>query len=104
MKILIFSLMIFPMASHSAPIQIIAFDDDKEYVYGALTPEAYSETLLKTKAGLDQQIVQSLPTGTGDSEHWYLEKISIGLGVTGEVGIGPWKYGMTLKQRFVYSR
>jgi hypothetical protein len=35
---------------------------------------------------------------------WELSQIRVGLGVGGEVGIGPYQVGMALNQRFVFKK
>ena len=34
-----------------------------------------------------------------DQSEWKLSKFSLGLGVEGEAGIGPWNLGLAIKQR-----
>ncbi len=99
-KILIF--LIFIGTSHAGPIRIIGHTRNSTYIYSEMKPEDYIETLKRTKSALDEKVVQSLKADQGKS--WKLNKISVGLGVTGEVGIGPYKFGKSLKQRFVFTR
>ncbi len=99
-KIIIFFL--FLNVCHAGPIPIIGHTRNSTYIYSEMMPEDYIEILKITKSALDEKVVQSLNAEA--SKNWKLNKISIGLGVTGEVGIGPYKFGKSLKQRFVFTR
>jgi len=36
--------------------------------------------------------------------NWELTSFSIGIGVEGEAGIGPWNLGLAVKQRLIFKR
>lgn len=99
-KIVFFFL--FLNVCHAGPIAIIGYTRNSSYIYAEMKPEDYIETLKRTKLALDEKVIQSL--NSDRSKNWKLNKISVGLGVTGEVGIGPYKFGKSLKQRFVFTR
>ena len=85
-------------------IPVIGRTSDSRYVYGAISEENYIETLTQLKAGIDSQLISTLPENSDKSQGLKLKKISVGLGASGEIGIGPYKFGKAVKQRFVYGR
>jgi hypothetical protein len=85
-------------------IPVIGRTTDSRYIYGAISEENYIETLTQLKAGIDSQLISTLPVNSDKSQGLKLKKISVGLGASGEIGIGPYKFGKAVKQRFVYGR
>lgn len=97
MKTLILFLLI--STSHAA-IPVISTDG----VIGSLSTQEYSETLLMMKDSVDRDLMNLVKPETAQKSVWKLSQIYVGLGLTGEVGVGPYKFGTTLKQRFIYVR
>jgi hypothetical protein len=95
---------LFIMSSSHAAIHVIGSNGDSEEVLGTLSQEEYSKTLLATKQGIDHEIMTALSTPESRRTKWKLRRISVGLGATGEIGIGPYKFGSAIKQRFIYAR
>lgn len=75
-----------------------------EGVLGSMSSQEYSETLVMMKETVDRDLISSAQLKSTEKALWKLSQLSIGLGLTGEVGIGPYKFGTTLKQRFIYVR
>jgi hypothetical protein len=87
----------------SAEIPVLGGDGKSEVILGTISKEVYVDTLVATKAAIDDRIANGLsvfPDGGG----WKLDRFSIGLGLTGEIGVGPYKFGTALKQRLMYGR
>ncbi len=89
---------------YALDIPVIGRTTDSRYIYGAISEENYIETLTQLKAGIDSQLISTLPANSDKSPGLKLKKISVGLGASGEIGIGPYKFGKAVKQRFVYGR
>ena len=98
--------LLFMFTGHASALEIpvIGRTQDSRYIYGAISEERYIETLMQMKAGIDSQLISTLPATTDKSQGLKLKKISVGLGASGEIGIGPYKFGKAVKQRFVYGR
>ncbi len=97
MMILLSSLLSF------AGIPVLGMSDTNQVITGEISEKDYADTLKVLKDTMDQKVVVGI-SAIETSSHWQLSKFSLGLGLTGEVGIGPYKYSSALKQRFVYSR
>lgn len=98
-------LMILLLSSFSvAGIPILGLNDRQEIVSGEISEKDYVDSLKVLKQALDEKVVVGISAVENSSTHWQLSKFSLGLGLTGEVGVGPYKYSSALKQRFVYSR
>lgn len=89
--------------AHAGPIKVLGLNGNSKIIVGEMTPEIYSATLVITKQALDEQVVQGL-AHYQDKAGWQLSKISLGIAAKGTIGIGPYQFGKTLKQRFFYSR
>lgn len=92
------------MTSSFAGIPVLGMNAENEVITGEITEKDYSESLKILKGALDEKIVQSINLPESTESEWKLSKFSLGLGLTGEVGIGPYKYSSALKHRFIYSR
>lgn len=90
-------------AHAAAPITVIGHDGEHE-VIGEMTPEEYSKTMVLLKDAFDDQVVNGLASYQDRGPRWQLQKFSLGIGVNGEIGIGPFKFAKALKQRFFYAR
>ncbi|HXH76484.1 MAG TPA: hypothetical protein VNJ08_16050 [Bacteriovoracaceae bacterium] len=89
---------------NAASIKVLGIDGNSKIVMGEMRPDIYVETIFLTKNALDQQAISGLENFKDKGPSWRLSRISMSVGVTGEVGFGPFKYGKSLKQRFVYTR
>lgn len=89
--------------AHAGPIKVLGLNGNSKIIVGEMSPEIYSETLVMTKEALDQQVVHGL-ANYQDKAGWQLAKFSLGIAAKGTIGIGPFQFGKTLKQRFIYSR
>ena len=87
-----------------AGIPVLGINTNDEVITGEISEKDYSETLRVLKSTMDDKIVQTLSAPETAETHWQMNKFSLGLGLTGEVGAGPFKYSGVLKQRFIYSR
>jgi uncharacterized protein YpmS len=101
-KILV--ILIFIGNCQAAAIKVLAWDGSSEVIVDEITTEQYQRTLTLIKSALDTQIISGLANYQEQGPSWRLAKISLGLGASGEIGIGPFKFGKALKQRFIYSR
>jgi len=89
---------------HAAPIQVLTLDANAKTAIQKIDANRYIKTLVALKTSIDQQVIKGLGALRNSTGSWEMKKFSIGLGATGEIGIGPWTVGKTLKQRFVYTR
>jgi hypothetical protein len=96
MKTLLLLLLI--SSSSFAAIPVVA----PEGVIGSITSAEYSETLVTLKDSVDRDLISNVQVN--NTNKWKLSQIWVGLGLTGEIGIGPFKLGTTLKQRFLFVR
>ncbi len=97
-------MMIFFFSSLSfAGIPVLGLSDSNQIITGEISEKDYADTLKVLKNTMDQKVVIGI-SAIETSSQWQLSKFSLGLGLTGEIGIGPYKYSSALKQRFVYSR
>ncbi len=87
-----------------AEIPVLSANGDSEVILGTISTEAYTETLVATKLALDHQFLREMTLATEQGDAWKLDRFSIGLGISGEIGVGPYKFGTALKQRLLYTR
>lgn len=87
-----------------AGIPVLALSEDGREIVGEIEEHHYSETLIALKEGVDQKIAGELMSVSAPERGWRLSTFTVGLGLTGEIGVGPFKYSGVLKQRFLYSR
>jgi hypothetical protein len=58
-----------------------------------------------TKARFEYfKVANSVLDKNRDLSSWELSQFTLGLGVEGEAGIGPWNLGLAVKQRLVFKR
>lgn len=86
----------------AASIPVLALNEKGEFIEGQIEEKDYVQTLKAMKEAVDQKVMALDPDDSG--KKWQLSKFSVGLGLTGEIGVGPYKYSSTIKQRFFYSR
>lgn len=87
-----------------AGIPVLGITTNDEVISGEISEKDYSETLRVLKTTMDEKVVRSLSAPAAGETHWQMNKFSLGLGLSGEVGAGPFKYSGVLKHRFIYSR
>lgn len=95
---------LFITTASAGSIPVLALNDQGVLVTGDISSSDYIESLKVLKETMDKKVVTGISAMESDGTGWQLSKFSLGLGLTGEIGIGPYKYSSTLKQRFVYSR
>lgn len=61
--------------------------------------EALSQTLETQKTMALDVLNQN-----NDQTSWKLSQFTLGLGLEGEAGIGPWNLGLAIKQRLVFKK
>jgi hypothetical protein len=103
MSAILFTLLFFTGHVLALEIPVIGRTNDSRYIYGALSEENYVETLVQLKSSFDAQLISTLPHEE-KARGLKLKKITVGLGASGEIGIGPYMFGKAVKQRFVYGR
>ncbi|HXH76481.1 MAG TPA: hypothetical protein VNJ08_16035 [Bacteriovoracaceae bacterium] len=98
--------MIFALVGtcYAGPIKVLGYDGNSKMIVGEMSPDTYIETILMTKDALDKQAITGLKNFHDKGPSWQLAKVSLGLGATGEIGIGLFKFGKSLRHRFVYSK
>jgi len=92
------------MSSSFAGIPVLALRDNHEVVTGEISESHYIETIKTLKETMDQKVVVGISAIDSNDPGWKLSRFSLGMGLTGEIGIGPYKYSGAIKQRFIYSR
>jgi hypothetical protein len=89
---------------YAGNIQIIGQTSNSKFIAPQISSDAYVQTLLLLKQGIDSQVVNGLGSLDAPAASWQLQKFSVGVGMSGEIGVGPYKFGKAIKQRFVFSR
>lgn len=84
-------------------VYVIGEDSEKKEVVFNVNPHNLKSSL---EEALDLQSVYALNAlnASSDQSQWKLKKFTIGLGVEGEAGIGPWNLGLAIKQRLVFKK
>lgn len=67
------------------------------------TMEKVETALLKANAER-QKLALEVVEKNNDQSEWKLSQFSLGLGVEGEAGIGPWNLGLAIKQRLHFKK
>ena len=85
-------------------IAIIAVDDE-----GHEKVEIVNATKLGSKMSrLLSEVNQSVTSQTSSSNFkaggWKMKKFSLGLGLSGKIGIGPWDIGAAVKHRIYFKK
>ena len=95
---------LFITTASAGSIPVLAMNDQNVLITGEISQTDYIESLQILKETMDKKVVAGISLLEQEGLGWQLSKFSLGLGLTGEIGVGPYKYSSTLKQRFVYSR
>jgi hypothetical protein len=53
---------------------------------------------------LKRELAQEVLANHTFQSSWKLNQFTLGLGVEGEAGIGPWNLGLAIKQRLVFKK
>ena len=103
MKMFLF-LMLIPLSLNAGTLRVIGVSERGDLHEEEMNKKDYQNLLIHTKTAMDQMVEKNLSSFDDKGQGWQLDKISIGIGTAGEFGVGPYKFGKTLKQRFVYTR
>ncbi len=101
---LLMMIFLFITTASADTIPVLAMNDQNVLITGEISNSDYTESLKILKETMDKKVVEGISVLEQSGQGWQLSKFSLGLGLTGEIGAGPYKYSSTLKQRFVYSR
>jgi hypothetical protein len=85
-----------------ADIPIISYNGSEEKILGSISPSHYEKILLHIQQNVESQLMKNVYLQQG--RDWDLSQVVVGLGASGEIGVGPWKLGTTFKQRFIFVR
>lgn len=53
---------------------------------------------------LKKELAQNVLANNISQSSWKLNQFTLGLGLEGEAGIGPWNLGLAIKQRLVFKK
>tara|TARA_R110002072_G_scaffold534_5_gene3775 strand:+ start:31508 stop:31819 length:312 start_codon:yes stop_codon:yes gene_type:complete len=103
MKKLLGLSLILSLNTYGANLPVITLDENGVEKVSTLTKESYQKSFSFI---LDQanQAALSLDGTHKAVNDWKLTKFSLGLGLAGTVGLGPWDLGLSLKQRFIFTK
>ena len=96
--------LIFITTCFARPIKVIAYDGKSKVHLVEISTDQYIKSLLALNEGLEGQVEKEEIRLPLNAQGWKLQKFSLGLGTSGEIGIGPFSFASSLKQRFIYSR
>jgi hypothetical protein len=87
-------------------IALVGADDNNNSVTKIISGKDYEEKVSKiiTEFRTSTVPVVTAERGESKSSKWKMKKFSIGLGLAGEIGIGPWKIGSEVKQRIFFVK
>ncbi|MCP4912359.1 MAG: hypothetical protein GY909_04505 [Oligoflexia bacterium] len=102
MKVFILSLMMMNLAHARLPV--IMVDENGVERVETLSKESYQKsfTYILNQANEAASGLNGQESLAGSS--YKLSKFSLGLGLEGKIGLGPWDLGLALKQRFIFKR
>lgn len=90
---------------NASEILLLGVNDKGEEVQRELKADDYSNHLSKTLIAINNSVLERLPVEVEKSQNGYkLNKVSIGLGMSGEFGLGPWTLGAAVKHRIIFKR
>lgn len=103
MKKIFVSFLFCYQAIAAQDVYIIGSDQQgKEHVH-SLTSGKVKELLNQSQIEHFNAAKDVLTTNRNASS-WELTSFSIGLGIEGEIGLGPWDLGLAIKQRLIFKR
>ena len=101
-KILVMSIFLTSSFVVSGSEILVIASDGKEEKIEKHSSKSIQESLKKINQSKNEAVLRSLENFQNKSK-WKVSKVSIGLGLSGEAGIGPWNLGLAIKQRLVYT-
>ena len=102
MKFSIIILLLIACPVYSQEIYFYALSPKGKMIRSHISSEQYKENLKSTVLAVQNLIPnfdEQLTLGV-----WKLKTISIGVGSSGEIGLGPFKLGGGIRQRFYFGR
>lgn len=99
----IVSCLSWSVATSAATIHLIGLDNDGEEVVYQAESEVLKKQFLAVDDFKNQTALSALEDITSKSQ-FKLTKFSLGLGLEGEAGIGPWNLGLALKHRIFFAK
>lgn len=93
----------FLSAASANNLLIIGVNDNNEEHVHQTKIEKVESALIAANAERQKLALEVLQKNQ-DQSSWKLSKFSLGLGVEGEAGIGPWNLGLAIKQRVFFKR
>lgn len=102
-NILLLSTVLFTQVVSANNIVVIGVNDKGDEQVHQTTMEKVEKALLKANEERKNLALQVLEKNQ-DQSQWKLSKFSLGLGVEGQAGIGPWNLGLAIKQRLVLKK
>ncbi|MCR9205013.1 MAG: hypothetical protein NXH75_10575 [Halobacteriovoraceae bacterium] len=84
-------------------VYLIGADKNNKEVIYKTNVNSLQRSLSKTLAAQKTMALDVLEQNKDESS-WKLSKFTLGLGVEGEAGIGPWNLGVAVKQRLVFEK
>lgn len=79
-----------------------ADENNKEVIYKTNVPSLQHS--LSKALNAQKTMALDVLEKNNDESSWKLSKFTLGLGVEGEAGIGPWNLGVAVKQRLVFKK
>ena len=97
------SVVLLSQAVAANNLLVIGVKSDGEEQVHQTKMERVEEALLKANLERKRLALEVLEKNN-DQSQWKLSKFSLGLGVEGEAGIGPWNLGLAIKQRLFLKK
>lgn len=100
--VLMAGLLSMPLIQANGIIVIGNNSNGEEIVYETKA-EKVTKALIEANF-LNKELALEVLEKNSSQSSWKLSQFTIGLGVEGEAGIGPWNLGLAIKQRLVFKR
>jgi len=91
------------VATSATTIHLIGLDNDGQEVVYQTDSEILKKEFLLVNEQKNKTALAALEQVTEKSQ-FKLTKFSLGLGLEGEAGIGPWNLGLALKHRIFFAK
>ncbi len=104
MNCLKFLLLMHFIANANAAINVITVDENGIESVSQISNIQYKSHVKNSIQAITESVDHALKTSETSSDNWYLKTISVGLGLSGTVGLGPYNLGTTVRQRFNYEK
>ena len=102
-KFFILSCLSLSVATSATTIHLIGLDNDGQEVVYQTDSEILKKEFLLVNEQKNKTALAALEQVTEKSQ-FKLTKCSLGLGLEGEAGIGPWNLGLALKHRIFFVK